>query len=477
MPRVEDDTGIQPPVPPRDEHGAHRLWGGRYASGPAPSLDELNRSLPVDGRLWREDIDASRAWVQALSGAGVLDRAESAQLDRGLVAVQDRLAAGIPADAADEDVHTLVERLLYDEIGAVAGKLHTGRSRNDQVATDTRLWAMRACTRLDHEIAALEAVLVDQATRTVDVLMPSYTHLRRAQPVPVAQWLLAHFWAFQRDRERLASAVGRIAVLPLGSGAIAGSGFPIDRTLLRELLGFRSISPNSMDAVGDRDWVCELVFVASLVAAHLSRLAEDLIVFSTEEFAFVRLPEAYTTGSSLMPQKRNPDGLELARGVAARLVGEVASTLALLKGLPSGYNKDLQEDKRLLFSAVDSLFLLLPATRETVAGIEFDQAALAAACDDEALLATDLADELVRRGVPFREAHGAVGRLLRQADAAGVKLAELPDTAWCAVHPAFVEGGRPVLSPARSVEARSAPGGTARAAILAQLRQATEALA
>ncbi|MGH7553550.1 MAG: argininosuccinate lyase, partial [Longimicrobiales bacterium] len=388
-----------------------------------------------------------------------------------------RLGTGVPAGAKDEDIHTLVERLLYEEVGEVAGKLHTGRSRNDQAATDTRLWALRACVRLEHELVALQAALADQATKTTDVLMPSYTHMRRAQPVRVPLWLLAHFWALQRDRERLHGAVERVGVLPLGSGAIAGSGFPVDRTLLKELLGFRSISANALDAVGDRDWVCELVFVASLAAAHLSRLAEDLILFSSEEFGFVRLPDAYTTGSSLMPQKRNPDGLELARGIAARLVGECAGALALLKGLPSGYNKDLQEDKRLLFSAVDSLLVLLPATRETVAGLEFDVATLARACDDDALIATDLADELVRRGIPFREAHHAVGKLLRQADSLGTRLSELNDAAWFAAHPAFLKGGRPVFSSADSVEARSVAGGTSHAAVLNQLRQAFEALA
>lgn len=464
-------------APVTEQGGTHRLWGGRFASGPAPSLEELNRSLPIDGRLWSEDIEASRAWVQALCRAGVLEPVEAAQLDRGLRHVHGRLAAGIPAGATDEDIHTLVERLLYEEVGEVAGKLHTGRSRNDQVATDTRLYAMRASVRFERELVALQAAIADKAARTVDLLMPSYTHLRRAQPVRVAQWLLAHFWALQRDRERLAGALERVAVLPLGSGAIAGSGFAVDRTLLKELLGFRAISRNALDAVGDRDWVCELIFVASLVGAHLSRLAEDLIIFSSDEFGYVRLPEAYTTGSSLMPQKRNPDGLELARGIAARLVGEVASALALLKGIPSGYNKDLQEDKRLLFSALDGMLALLPATRETIAGLDFDAAVLEQAAADEALIATDLADELVRRGVPFREAHHAVGSLLRAAEAAGAPLADLPDAAWQAAHPAFLAGGRPRLDAGASVEARSVPGGTARAAVLQQLARAFEALA
>ncbi len=466
------DATAAPPAAAPDEAG-HRLWGGRYAAGPAPALEELNRSLPVDRRLWREDIEASRAWVQGLARADVLDAEEARELDRGLRAVATRLAAEPTLfQGDDEDIHTLVERLLYEEVGAVAGKLHTGRSRNDQVAPDARLWAMRALGAVRLELEGLQSALIDQAAATIDLLMPSYTHLRRAQPIRVSQWLLAHFWALERDRQRLLGALERVAVLPLGSGAIAGCGFPVDRTLLKELLGFRAITENSLDAVGDRDWIIETIFVASTIGTHLSRLAEDLIVFSTQEFGFVELPEAYTTGSSLMPQKRNPDGLELARGMAGRLIGELTSALAMVKSVPSGYNKDLQEDKRLLFSAVDALRALLPATRETVAQLTFHEGRLAEAVADESLIATDIADELVRRGVPFREAHAAVGRLLRAADAAGCAVSKLPDEAWQAAHPVLLEGGRPALSALDSVEARGVPGATSRRAILDQLEQA-----
>ena len=460
-------TGTEQAAAPE---ASHRLWGGRFAAGPAPALDELNRSLPIDRRLWREDIEASRAWVQALARADVLSADEAHALDSGLRKVAGWLERE-PAlfESDDEDIHTLVERLLYEVAGPGAGKLHTGRSRNDQVATDARLWTMRALTRLDAELCALEAALVQQAERTVDLLMPSYTHLRRAQPIRVAHWLLAHFWALDRDRQRLQGALERVAVLPLGSGAIAGCGFDVDRTLLKELLGFRTISENSLDAVGDRDWIIETIFVTSTIGAHLSRLAEDLIVFSTQEFGFIELPEAYTTGSSLMPQKRNPDGLELARGMAGRLIGELTAALAMVKSVPSGYNKDLQEDKRLLFSALDAMFALLPATRETVAQLRFNEQPLAAAVSDESLIATDIADELVRRGVPFREAHGAVGRLLRAADAAGCAVSELPDAAWGAAHPALLEGGRPRLTALASVEARHVPGATSKQAVSALL--------
>jgi argininosuccinate lyase len=461
------------PLLPTEEH---RLWGGRFSAAPAPSLEQLNRSLDVDRRLWREDIEGSRAWVQALLRADVIGQHDAQALDAGLCAVAAKLEHGVPADAPDEDIHTLVERMLYDEIGGLAGRLHTGRSRNDQVATDARLWTLRACARIEREVCALQHALADQAAATIDLLMPAYTHLRRAQPVRVAHWLLAHFWALDRDRARLAAATERVAVLPLGAGAIAGSGFAVDRTLLKELLGFRTVSENSMDAVGDRDWICEVLFVGSMIATHLSRLAEDLIIFSSDEFGFIDLPEAYTTGSSLMPQKRNPDGLELARGMAARSIGDVAAALAMLKGTPSGYNKDFQEDKRLLFGAIDSLELLLPATRETIAGLRFDRQALDAALADEALLATDLADELVRRGVPFREAHHAVGRLLKAADDRGVAVSDLPEPVWADAHAAFAEPSIPVLTPRASADARSVQGGTGRESVLRQLASARAAI-
>ncbi len=461
----------------------HRLWGGRFAEGPAASLDALNRSLPVDRRLWREDVDASRAWLEALAGAGVVTQEEAATLDAGLAKVAARLERWHTADADldlefelelefefDEDIHTLVERLLYEEVGEVAGKLHTGRSRNDQVATDFRLWMLRAGPGLDAALAELQRALVEQASSCMDMIMPAYTHLRRAQPVRTAHWLLSHVWPLQRDRERLAEALERVSVLPLGAGAIAGCPFPVDRDALAERLGFRAVAESSMDAVADRDWVVEVLFVASLVGTHLSRLAEDLILFASEEFGFVTLPEAHTTGSSLMPQKRNPDGLELARGKTARLTGALTAALGMLKGLASGYHKDLQEDKTLLFEALDTLAVLLPVTAGTVAGLTFDAGAMARAAADPGLLATDLADELVRRGVPFREAHSAVGGMVREAEETGRPL--LGHDGVAADHPLLRAAGGG-LDAAASVERRGGSGGTARAAVEAQLEAAT----
>ncbi|HYJ80154.1 MAG TPA: argininosuccinate lyase, partial [Longimicrobiaceae bacterium] len=348
-----------------------RLWGGRFAGEPAQEMDRLNRSLPVDRRLWREDVAGSQAWAGAIAAAGVLTHAEWLALTRGLDAVAARLEGWSEDDwraAPDEDVHTLVERLLYEEAGDVAGKLHTGRSRNDQVATDTRLWAFGAIARLDTALRDLQRALLEQAEAHRTTVMPAYTHLQRAQPVSAAHWLLSHAWPLARDRERLAQARERVAVLPLGSGAIAGCPFPVDRVLLKETLGFHGVSTNSIDAVADRDWVAELLFGAAMVGVHLSRLAEDLVLFSTAEWGFVRLSDRFSTGSSLMPQKRNPDVAELARGKSGRVIGHLMALLTLMKGQPLTYNKDNQEDKEPLFDTVDTLADTLRIMAEMVGG-------------------------------------------------------------------------------------------------------------
>jgi argininosuccinate lyase len=455
-----------------DQPPVSRLWGGRFSGDPAAEMDRLNRSLPVDRRLWREDIRGSQAWAAALADAEVLTAEEAQALRAGLDRVAARLEGWTPeewAGSPDEDIHSLVERLLHEEAGPVAGKLHTGRSRNDQVATDTRLWAIDAVARVDRLLAALQEALLDQAERNLDTVMPSYTHLQRAQPVSAAHWLLSHAWPLARDRERLAGAGERVAVLPLGSGAIAGCPFPVDRTLLQEMLGFRGISGNSIDAVGDRDWIAELLFVASMTGVHLSRLAEDLILFSSAEFGFVRLSDRYSTGSSLMPQKRNPDAMELARGKAGRLIGGLVATLTLLKGLPTGYNKDLQEDKEALFDAIDTLETLVPAVAGSVATMEFHPARCAAAVD-AAMLATDLADFLVRRGVPFRQAHEMIGRLVRAAEELGCGLDELPRESFARVSDHFADADLPALfDPTASLEARRSVGGTAGSSVRAQI--------
>jgi argininosuccinate lyase len=402
----------------------------------------------------------------------VISLAESTELRAGLDRVAARLEAWGPAEwaaAPDEDIHSLVERLLYEEAGPVAGKLHTGRSRNDQVATDSRLWACGAASRLDAALRDLQRALLEQAERHLETVMPSYTHMQRAQPVSAAHWLLSHAWPLARDRERLAQARERTAVLPLGSGAIAGCPFPVDRVILKETLGFHALSQNSIDATADRDWVADLLYVAAMVGVHLSRLGEDLVLFASSEWAFVRHSDRFSTGSSLMPQKRNPDAMELSRGKAGRLVGALTGFLAVLKGLPSGYNKDIQEDKEALFGAFDTLEALIPAVAGTVREMEIDTARCAAAVD-AGMLATELADHLVREGVPFREAHEKVGRLVRRAEAAGCAVDELPQAAFTEVSPEF--GGADLgllFAPEAAVGRRRGVGGTAPDAVREQI--------
>jgi argininosuccinate lyase len=454
---------------------SHKLWGGRFAAGPAPEFDALNNSIGVDFRLWPFDIQASKAWAVALWGAGVLTLDESKALEHGLDAVAERLDAGEEPVAGDEDVHTMIDRLLHDEIGDVASKLHTGRSRNDQVSTAARLWTMDACKRLDTVIRQLQQVIVDRAAELETAVMPGYTHLQRAIPVSAAHWLLSHFWPLERDRQRLRSAYRSAAALPLGSGAVAGCAYPISRTLLQGTLGFETVTPNSIDAVSDRDFVAEVLFSCALAGAHLSRFAEDLIIYGSSEFGFVQFGETFTSGSSMMPQKRNPDALELARGSAARLLGDHVTLLATLKGLPSSYNKDLQDDKRALFDAVDTLLLVLPAFRGALAESAFQRDRMQDAVSST-MMATDLADYLVRRGSTFREAHSAVGGLIRRTEKDRCELSDLPFAAFQDAHPLFEKDVFDALSSASSLEQREVEGGTGPRAVRAQLETARAAL-
>lgn len=456
---------------------AHKLWGGRFSGDTAPALDALNRSIGIDFRLWPFDIRLSKAWAVALWTAGVVTVEESQRLERGLDAVAARFRANATPLPSDEDVHTMIDRLLHDEIGDLASKLHTGRSRNDQVATATRLWSMDACGVLDAAVRGLQQVILDHAIalHADGALMPAYTHLQRAQPVAAAHWILAHFWPLDRDRARLARTARATATLPLGSGAIAGCAYPISRVLLQGSLGFARLSPNSIDAVSDRDFVAELLFTIAMLAAHVSRLAEDLILYGTSEFGFVQYGDAYTTGSSMMPQKRNPDALELARGSGARMLGDLTALVATLKGLPSGYNKDLQDDKRALFDAVDTMQLVLPAVAGALAECTFRTDRMHDALSSS-MMATDLADYLVRRGATFREAHASVGRLVRESETSGVPLHALPLRSFTAAHALFGTDVFDALSPAASVERRDIPGATGPTAVKEQLAAARAAL-
>ena len=451
------------------------LWGGRFREGMAEAMVPLNRSLGVDFRLWPQDVKGSQAWVSALEGAGVLTSEEGATLRKGLEAVAARLAGGEEAGADEEDIHTLVEHLLQEEVGPLAGKLHTGRSRNDQVATDFRLWGMGASRAIEDELTGVLRALLLLAKAGLHLIIPGYTHLQQAQPILAAHWVLSHFWPLLRDRNRIRLVWGEASVLPLGSGALAGCPFPVDREMLRKELGFARVSENSLDSVSDRDWAAGLAFAGALLGAHLSRLGEDLVLFSSREFGLLRLSDGFSTGSSLMPQKRNPDIAELVRGKSGRLVGNITALLTLLKGLPTGYNRDLQEDKAILFDTVDTSLLVLPAVRGAIQGAKFVAHAAEARLSPE-LLATDLADYLVRKGVSFRESHEVVGKVVRLAEEEGVQLSDLPLQSFRDTHPAFQEDLFEAFSWERSITARSVPGGTSPAAVRQQLRQALDAV-
>jgi argininosuccinate lyase len=464
--RGNNDPGTEP---------SHKLWGGRFSAGPSPLLEQVNRSIGVDFRLWPFDVQLSQAWAEALGAAGVIPETESRVLIQGLEAVGRRLAAGVTPAPSDEDIHTFIDRLLHEEVGDPASRLHTGRSRNDQVATATRLWTIDACARLEAALRDLQRVMVRRAEELTDAILPAYTHLQRAQPVSGAHWLLSHFWPLERDQGRLTAAARSASSMPLGSGAVAGSAFPVSRELLRQRLGFAGISPNSVDAVADRDFVAETLFALTLLATHLSRLSEDLILFGSGEFGFVRFGDAFSTGSSMMPQKRNPDVFEIARGSAARMLGDLTTVLVTLKGLPSGYNKDLQDDKRPLFDAVDTTMLVIPAVAGALDELTFDTAKMRAAVSG-GLMATDVADYLVDRGVAFRDAHAAVGKLVREAETAGVELTALPVASFLAAHPTFAADVLETLKPERSLARRNLAGGTGPDAVREQLKAANALL-
>ena len=454
------------------------LWGGRFQGDTDALMARFNASLPFDWRLWEADIAGSVAWAGAIHRAGLLTEGERDAIVTGLETLRRDIAAD-PAAAfagvSDEDIHTYVERRLAEEIGQVAGKLHTGRSRNDQVATDTRLWLRNHIRLLDAELVSLLRAAIDRADAELDILMPGYTHLQPAQPVRWSHWLLSHAWAWERDRQRLSDLARRIEVMPLGSGALAGCPFPIDRRALANDLGFTEISANSMDAVSDRDFAAEFLFWAALLGIHLSRWSEDLIIWSTREYGFITLADAYSTGSSLMPQKKNPDSLELLRGKAGRLAGALSQLLMMLKGLPSTYDKDLQEDKEALFDVCDTLELALPVARGVLSTLSLHPERMRAALTDE-LLATDLADELVRLGVPFRESHHLVGQVVQRAEALGCRLRDLPPRELLAISPLLDKEIVQVWDFERSVERRSVAGGTAQTAVEAQVRALRERL-
>ena len=458
-----------------DSRTSGPLWKGRIESAIDHRMDPLNRSLPLDFRLWPQDVRGSRAWANALGGSGIIEEAERGELVEGLDRVSRLLAENDYSQEMDEDIHSLVERLLYSEIGDLAGKLHTGRSRNDQVATDLRLWGLDAIDSLVVSMVRLEKKLLLWAEESVHIIFPGYTHLQQGQPVRAAHWVMSHFWPLDRDRELLGEIRKHASVLPLGSGAIAGCPFPIDRKAMMEELGFSRLSENSIDAVSDRDWVMELSFATARIGIHLSRLCEDLVLFTSSEFGFVRLGDGFSTGSSLMPQKRNPDVAELTRGKSGRLVGNLMSLMTILKGLPTGYNRDLQEDKHSLFDSTDTLCTVLPAIEGAVKSAEFLEDNIKSALNPE-LYATDLADHLVRSGVPFREAHEVIGKIVRMSAEQNIPLDEMSLQDFQGIDERFGSNIQEVFSYERSVESRSVSGGTSLSAIKYQLEAARESV-
>ena len=452
------------------------LWGGRFKSGPDALLKEFGDSFRFDRRLFAADIRGSIAYASALEQAGLITADELTQLVTGLELVCDEFENDtFQTRPGDEDIHTAVERRLGELTGAVAGKLHTGRSRNDQVATDLRLYLLGEIVQLRSSLRELQTEVINKAEAHLDIVMPGYTHLQQAQPVLFSHWLMSYFWKFQRDRERLASLRTRVNVMPLGAGALAGNPFDLDREALSRNLGFARTSQNSIDAVGDRDYVVEFMAWAALLQVHLSSLAEELVLWSTREFGFVELDERYSTGSSLMPQKKNPDSLELVRGKSGRLIGHLAGMLATLKGLPTAYNKDLQEDKEALFDTIDTLLLELPLVAGVIQSLTIKGERMRDTMDSS-MLATDLADYLVRRGVPFRESHHLAGQAVLRAEELGMPLESLSLEEFQAIHPAFDPDVGDVFDFQHSIECRSTEGGTATDAVRVQIASARAAL-
>jgi argininosuccinate lyase len=448
------------------------LWTGRFTQDPDAQMWNLNASIGFDIRLAEQDVRGSLAWAAALGAAAVLTSEEHDRITEGLQAILAEFQSGeFIVKPGDEDIHTAVERRLGEIIGLLAGKLHTGRSRNDQVATDFRVWLLDQIPLLDNALADLQATLVDRAITDISIIMPGYTHLQRAQPILLSHWWLSHFWPLSRDRQRLTELKSRVGVLPLGCGALAGVPFEIDREALAASLGFDSPAPNSLDAVSERDFAAEFLFVAALIGTHLSKLAEQIVLFTSSEFGFFELDDAYSTGSSLMPQKKNPDPFELARGKAGTLLGYLTGLLATLKGLPSTYDKDLQEDKVPVFAAFDTLMALLPVMAKALRSITVHAEKMEAAID-ATMMATDLADYLVKLGIPFREAHALTGQAVKLAMEKGKSLDELTILEFQAIHPDFDQSVYQVFDPRVSIARRKATGGTAPEAVKKQIKLA-----
>ena len=456
------------------EKGVAAMWGGRFSGGMAGSMERLSVSLSFDCKLYREDIEASMAHALGLCEAGVLTIKERDRMVAGLKGILVDLESGADLfSPSDEDIHMAVERILTERIGDVGKKLHTGRSRNDQVSTDFRLYIMRQAEELIDQIEDLQQALLERAKEYRKDLMPGYTHVQQAQPISIAHYLLSFFFALERDKSRLDHAWQTAGEMPLGSGALAGSAFPYRREWVADRLGFPAVSRNSIDATAHRDFALEFLGALSCLGVLMSSYAEDFVIWSTSEFGFLKLGEAYTSGSSMMPQKRNPDSMELVRGKAGRMLGAYSRLFTVLKGLPHGYDRDLQEDKEPVFDAAETAEVCLQVMTEVVSTMQFQREVILKKMQP-ALLATDLADMLVEKGIPFREAHHIVGRLIGEAEKTGVSFLDLPEKSWKDIPNAAVL--RKKLTFAASAERRNIQGGTGSQSVAAQIKEAERLL-
>jgi argininosuccinate lyase len=448
-------------------------WGGRFTTGTDPGAERFTASLSFDRRLWPHDIAGSVAWAAALARAGVISEAERATIVQGLEAVRSELESGGFAFRPElEDIHLNVERRLVELVGPVGGKLHTGRSRNDQIALDERLYLKDVVASITGGLRDVQQTLLTRAEGTLDVAMPGYTHLQRAQPVLLAHHLLAYVFMLARDRERFDGCRTRADALPLGAGALAGTAFAIDREALARDLGFAAVTPNSLDAVADRDYVLEFLAAAAITGMHLSRLAADLTLWASAEFGFVEFSDAFATGSSIMPQKKNPDVAELLRGKSGRLYGNLVAVLTVMKGLPLAYNSDMQEDKEAWFDSIDTLQAILEVTPPMLATLDFRVDRMRQAAGEHFATATDLADYLVKKGVPFREAHEVVGRIVRHALDTGATLETVTPAVLRRFSPLFEDDVTAAITVDASLRARAITGGTAPDAVRRALTHA-----
>jgi argininosuccinate lyase len=457
------------------ERNTGPLWGGRFSSSPAEAFERLNASIPFDIRLAPYDVEGSVAHARMLGETKIVTEEESEELVRGLREVFEEVkSARFSWTLEDEDVHTAVERRLREIVGDVALKLHTGRSRNDQVALDLHLFVRDAAGNISDALLDAMRALVEVAERHRDLILPGYTHLQRAQPILLSHHLLAHFWAFQRDLTRLDAAREAANVSPLGAAALGGTPHPVEPALTAALLGMEPLT-NSLDAVSERDFALDLLYACAVLGVHLSRFGEEWVLWTSVEFGFAQLDDAYSSGSSIMPQKKNPDAYELMRGKAGRLIGNLNALLVTLKSLPLGYSKDLQEDKESLFDSVDSVLGVLAVLPEMLRTASFDDTRMYETAGGFAL-ATELADYLAAQGVPFREAHRAVGQLVRRCEEAGISLQNVPDEELVAAHPTLADLPRDLLTPEGSVANKKSLGSTSRESVEEQIRRARKLL-